>query len=296
MKILLFGKNGQVGWELQRSLAPLGQVVALDRRDRGGDLSVEGMTAERIRYERPDVVVNAAAYTAVDRAETEIDLCRRVNATAVSEVARTCADLDALFVHYSTDYVFNGEGDQPWSEDDATGPINVYGKTKLEGEEYIKASGCKFLNFRTSWVYDVRGNNFAKTMLRLAQEREELSVISDQFGAPTAADLIADVTAHAIRAARQDDRKTGIYHVVPAGTTTWFDYAAFCINLARAAGVDIKTAPNKITPIQSAEYVAAANRPLNSRMSISKLENTFGMRMPDWKLGIKRLINNILEQ
>jgi dTDP-4-dehydrorhamnose reductase len=296
MKILLLGKNGQVGWELQRSLAPLGAVVALDRSDRGGDLSLEKVTADRIRAERPDVVVNAAAYTAVDRAETEIELCRRVNASAVLEVASACADTGALFVHYSTDYVFNGEGDQPWSEDDATGPLNVYGKTKLEGEEYIKTSGCTFLNFRTSWVYGVRGNNFAKTMLRLAQEREELSVISDQFGAPTSAELIADVTAHAIKAARQNDQQTGTYHLVPTGSTTWFDYAAFCINLARSQGADIKTAPNKITPILTSEYDTAANRPLNSRLSNSKIESAFGLRMPDWQTGITRLMNSILEK
>lgn len=296
MKILLLGKNGQVGWELQRSLAPLGRVVALDRRDQGGDLSLEKATADRIRAERPDVVVNAAAYTAVDRAETEIELCRRVNASAVSEVASACADTGALFVHYSTDYVFNGEGDQPWSEDDVTGPLNVYGKTKLEGEEYIKASGCKFLNFRTSWVYGVRGNNFAKTMLRLAQEREELSVISDQFGAPTGAELIADVTAHAIKAARLDDQKTGTYHLVPTGTTTWYDYAIFCINLVRSEGADIKITPNKIYSILSSEYDTAATRPNNSRLSNNKIENAFGLRMPDWQSGITRLINSILKK
>lgn len=296
MKILLLGKNGQVGWELQRSLAPLGKVVALDRRDPGGDLALEGVTADRIRSERPDVVVNAAAYTAVDRAETEIELCRRVNATAVSETARTCADIGALLVHYSTDYVFNGGGNQPWSEGDATGPLNLYGKTKLEGEEYIKASSCKYLNFRTSWVYGARGNNFAKTMLKLAQEREELSIISDQFGAPTGADLIADVTAHAIKAANIDDGRLGTYHLVSSGTTSWLEYATFCIELARSQGADIKIASNKISSILSCEYETDATRPYNSRLSNSKIEAAYDLRMPDWQWGITRLVNAILEK
>ena len=205
MKILLFGRNGQVGWELQRSLAPLGELVALGRSDEGsphcGRLDDTASLAASVRQVRPDVIVNAAAYTAVDRAENEPDLARAVNATGPGVLADESAALGALLVHYSTDYVFDGSGADPWTEGDRTGPLNVYGRTKLEGEELIRASGCRHLIFRTSWVYASRGNNFARTMLRLAGERDVLNVVDDQFGAPTAADLLADVTAHAIRTA-----------------------------------------------------------------------------------------------
>ena len=200
-KILLLGKGGQVGWELQRSLSVLGQVTALDfdSTEHCGDFSNPGGVAATVRALAPDVIVNAAAHTAVDKAESEPDFARKLNATTPGLIAQEAAKLNALLVHYSTDYVFDGAGDKPWAETDATGPLSVYGSTKLEGEDLIRASGAKHIILRTSWVYAARGGNFAKTMLRLAQERDRLTVIDDQFGAPTGADLLADVTAHAIR-------------------------------------------------------------------------------------------------
>lgn len=294
MRIILLGKNGQVGWELQRSLSVIGEVIALDRSQTGGDLSEPFACSNLIRIEKPDVVVNAAAYTAVDRAESETELCRRINATAVGEVAKACAETGALLVHYSTDYVFPGSGAQPWGEGDATGPLNVYGQTKLEGEVAIRNSRCRHLIFRTSWVYGARGNNFAKTMLRLAQQRETLSVISDQFGVPTGADLIADVTAHAIRSCRLNDDLCGVYHLAPEGETTWFDYARYCVETARAAGLAIRVKPDAVLPIASAEYNTAALRPLNSRLNVRKIQHSFGIVMPDWRCGVDRLLVHLL--
>ena len=220
MRILLLGRNGQVGWELQRSLAPLGELLALDRHSQPacGDLSQPDALVQTVLNFQPQVIVNAAAHTAVDKAESEPELARLLNATAPGALAQAAKAVGAWLVHYSTDYVFNGQGQTPWQEDDATAPLSVYGQSKREGEELIAASGCKHLIFRTSWVYASRGGNFAKTMLRLAGERERLTVIDDQFGAPTGADLIADVTAHAIRQvtsaanSHQDAALSGIYH------------------------------------------------------------------------------------
>ena len=293
MKILLLGKNGQVGWELQRSLSVIGKVIALDRSQTGGDLSEPMACSKFIRLEKPDIVVNAAAYTAVDRAESETELCRRINATAVDEISAACFETGALLVHYSTDYVFNGSGSRPWSEDDATGPLNMYGQTKLEGELAIRNSGCRHLIFRTSWVCGTRGNNFVKTMLRLAHQRETLSVISDQCGVPTGADLIADVTAHAIRSCYLTDDLYGVYHLAPEGETNWYDYAKFCIETARTAGLAIHIRPEGILPIASAEYKTAALRPLNSRLNVRKIQNGFGLVMPDWQCGADRLLRTL---
>jgi len=224
MRILLLGKNGQVGWELQRALAPLGEVRALDRSN-GGDLTdLAGIQQQILEY-CPTVVVNAAAYTAVDQAESDKDTADLVNHKAVEVIAETCRSIDALFVHYSTDYVFSGEGDQPWAETDRVQPVNEYGRSKLKGEQVITVSGCRYLIFRTSWVYAAKGNNFAKTMLKLAASREELNIIHDQFGAPTGAELIADVTAQAIPSTLSDSSKSGVYHLVARGETTWCDYA-----------------------------------------------------------------------
>lgn len=294
MKILLLGKNGQVGWELQRSLSVIGEVIALDRSQRGGDLSKPMACSEIVRLEQPDVVVIAAAYTAVDRAESETELCRRINATAVGEIATACSYIGALLVHYSTDYVFDGSGTQSRSEGDVTGPLNTYGKTKLEGEVAIRNSGCRHLIFRTSWVYGARGNNFAKTILRLAQQRETLSVISDQFGVPTGADLIADVTAHSIKCCRFNDDLYGVYHLAPEGETTWFDYAKYCIENARTAGLAIRIQSDAVLPIASAEYKTVASRPTNSRLNVQKLQDSFGLVMPDWRNGIDRLLGHLL--
>lgn len=294
MKILLLGKNGQVGWELQRSLQPLGTVIALDRKGEGGlvgDLSdLAGL--RRTLYDlRPDVVVNAAAYTAVDKAESEAPLARRINAEAPQVLAECMKKNGGWLVHYSTDYVFDGSGNLPWTEDDPTGPLNVYGQTKLEGEQAIQVSGCKHLIFRTSWVYAARGGNFAKTMLRLAAEREMLNVIDDQVGAPTGAELIADTTAHCLRIARNKPEVSGLYHLTADGDISWHGYASFVIELARQAGQQL--AVHTIGAISSADYPTPAQRPLNSRLSSKKLCNTFDLYVPHWKNGVQRLLSEI---
>jgi dTDP-4-dehydrorhamnose reductase len=296
MKILLLGKNGQVGWELQRSLAPLGQVLALDRHSTEfcGDLSQPERLAKTVRDWRPDVIVNAAAHTAVDKAESEPELVRCLNATAPAALAQAAADIGAWLVHYSTDYVFNGHGDQSWQESDATGPLSVYGQTKLEGEQAIVASGCKHLIFRTSWVYAARGGNFAKTMLRLAAERERLTVINDQHGAPTGADLIADVTAHAIRSARQKPGLGGIYHLVAAGETTWHGYASHVIAQARHIQPEQVLKVSEIAPVPTTAFPTPAQRPLNSRLDARKLQEAFGLVLPPWQLGVDRMLSEIL--
>ncbi len=296
MKILLLGKNGQVGWELQRSLAPLGEVLALDRHstDFCGDLSQPERLAQTVRDWRPNVIVNAAAHTAVDKAESEPDLARCLNATAPAALAQAAADIGAWLVHYSTDYVFNGQGEQAWQEGDATGPLSVYGQTKLEGEQHIAASGCQHLIFRTSWVYAARGGNFAKTMLRLAAERERLTVIDDQHGAPTGADLIADVTAHAIRQALQQAALSGVYHLVASGETSWHGYASHAIAQARILRPELALKVSEIAPVPTASFPTPAQRPLNSRLHTGKLQQAFGLVLPPWQAGVNRLLTEIL--
>jgi len=296
MKILLLGKNGQVGWELQRSLAPLGEVLALDRRsaDFCGDLSQPERLAQTVRDWRPDVVVNAAAHTAVDKAESEPELARCLNAAAPAALAQAAAEVGAWLVHYSTDYVFNGQGEQPWQEGDATGPLSVYGQTKLEGEQHIAASGCKHLIFRTSWVYAARGGNFAKTMLRLAGERERLTVIDDQYGAPTGADLIADVTAHAVRSVLQKPELGGVYHLVADGETTWHGYASHVIAQARQIKPALDLKVTDIAPVPTAAFPTPAQRPLNSRLSTHQLQQAFGLVLPPWQQGVNRMLAEIL--
>jgi dTDP-4-dehydrorhamnose reductase len=296
MKILLLGKNGQVGWELQRSLAPVGELLALDRHstDFCGDLSQPERLAQTVRDWRPDVIVNAAAHTAVDKAESEPDLALCLNATAPAALAQAAADIGAWLVHYSTDYVFNGQGEQAWQEGDATGPLSVYGQTKLQGEQRITASGCKHLIFRTSWVYAARGGNFAKTMLRLAAERERLTVIDDQHGAPTGADLIADVTAHAIRQALQQPALSGIYHLVASGETSWHGYASHVITQARSVRPDLALLVNEIAPVPTASFPTPAQRPHNSRLHTGKLQQAFGLVLPPWQAGVNRLLTEIL--
>lgn len=295
MNILLLGKNGQVGWELQRSLSVLGEVVALDRHSTPcGDLSQPERLAQTVRELHPDVIVNAAAHTAVDKAESEAELARTLNATAPAALAQAAAETGAWLVHYSTDYVFNGSGNTPWQEGDATGPLGVYGQTKLEGEQAIAASGCKHLIFRTSWVYAARGGNFAKTMLRLAQERERLTVINDQHGAPTGADLIADVTAHAIRSAQHKPELAGLYHLVAGGETTWHGYASHAIAHARELRPDLGWKVNDIAPVETSAFPTPAKRPQNSRLNTLKLQQAFGLNMPHWQLGVDRLLAEIL--
>jgi dTDP-4-dehydrorhamnose reductase len=297
MKILLLGKNGQVGWELQRSLSPLGELVALDFDSAGpwrADFSQPESLAPTIRAIRPDVIVNAAAHTAVDKAESEPELARALNATAPGVVAREAAALGAWLVHYSTDYVFDGAGHLPRSEDAATGPLGVYGRTKLEGEQLIAASGCQHLILRTSWVYAARGGNFAKTMLKLAGERDALKVIDDQIGAPTGADLLADVSVLALRRAMQQPALAGLYHCAAAGETSWFGYARFVIEWARAAGHPIKVPADAIQPIPTSAYPTPARRPLNSRLSTSKLQQAFDLQLPPWQIGVERMLTEIL--
>jgi dTDP-4-dehydrorhamnose reductase len=297
MKILLLGKNGQVGWELQRSLAPLGELISLDRRSVNGlcgDLSNLDGLRSTIRQVKPDVIVNAAAYTAVDKAESEIELAERVNAQASGILAEEAAALGAWLVHYSTDYVFSGQGVAPWQETDSVAPVNKYGASKLAGEQLITASGCKHLIFRTSWVYSARGNNFAKTMLRLATDRESLNVIADQIGAPTGADLIADVTALAMRQAFQFPELSGLYHLAARGEVSWHGYASHVIAFAKANGEQL--AVKAVNPIDTSAYPTPARRPLNSRLNTQKLRDNFSLHLPDWQSGVTRMLREVLNK
>ena len=292
MRILLFGKDGQLGWELQRSLAPLGALHALGRD--AADFAAPESLAAPLRALRPDVIVNAAAYTAVDKAESEPDLARRVNAEAPAVLAREAAALGAWLVHYSTDYVFDGSGSAPRDEDAPTGPRNVYGRTKLDAEDAIRASGARHLVLRTSWVYGRRGGNFARTMLRLAAERDRLAVIDDQIGAPTGAELIADVTAHAIRAVVAGTAPGGTYHLVASGETSWHGYACRVIEAARAAGKPVKVAREAIAAVPSSAFPTPAERPKNSRLDPRRLERAFDLALPPWQAGVDRLLADIL--
>jgi dTDP-4-dehydrorhamnose reductase len=297
MKILLLGKNGQVGWELQRALAPLGEVIALDFDSPGplkADFSNPESLAATVRAVAPNLIVNAAAHTAVDKAESEPDFARALNASSPAVLAREAARLGAWLMHYSTDYVFDGSGETPWSEDSATGPLSVYGSTKLEGEHAIRASGCKHLIFRTSWVYAARGGNFAKTMLKLAKDRDKLTVIDDQIGSPTGADLLADITAHALRMAMLQPELAGTYHAVAQGETSWHGYAQHVIEFARAAGQPIRVAADAVLAVPTSAFPTPARRPGNSRMNTQKLRDTFGLTLPAWQSGVERMLTEVL--
>jgi dTDP-4-dehydrorhamnose reductase len=297
MRILLFGCNGQVGWELQRSLAPLGEVVALGSSGDGtlhGDFEDPEAVARTVRAVRPQAIVNAAAYTAVDKAEGEPERAQRVNALAPGAIAAAAADIGACMVHYSTDYVFDGSGTRPWHEHDTTGPLGVYGRSKLEGERCIAAALPRHLILRTSWVYAARGGNFAKTMLRLARERNQLNVVDDQVGAPTGADLLADVTAHALRALLADAGKAGTYHVAAAGETSWYGYARFVLALAQQLGEALKAGPEQVLAVPSSAFPSAARRPHNSRLSTARLTEAFHLRMPPWEQGVARMLQENL--
>jgi len=297
MRILLLGKNGQLGWELQRSLAPLGELIALDSRstDYCGDLANLSGLSETVDRLRPDVIVNAAAYTAVDKAESELELARMVNALAPGVLAEAAQRCGALLVHYSTDYVFDGSGDTPWCETDTVAPLSVYGQSKLDGERLIAEHCANHLIFRTSWVYAARGNNFAKTMLRLAKERDKLTVINDQFGAPTGAELLADVTAHAIRQTVTKPELAGLYHLVASGVTTWHEYARFVISQAMHIDIPIKVKLNDIAPVPTTEFPTPAKRPHNSRLNTSKLQTAFNLVLPAWEQGVARMLNETLQ-
>ena len=291
MTILLFGGSGQVGWELQRALAPLGPVIAPRRAD--CDLADADAIRRCIDTVAPRVVVNAAAYTAVDRAEQEPDAARRINTAAPEVMAAACAHRGALLVHYSTDYVYDGSGERPWREGDRPAPLNVYGETKLAGDAAIQRSGCAHLILRTSWVYSARGKNFPRTILDLASRRQTLDVVADQLGSPTGAELIADVTAHAVRAVLNAPYLGGLYHLAAGGYADWRTVACHVLTLARQRGLPLQADAGAVRAIASSDYKTAARRPLNSRLDTTRLQNTFGIHLPPWQQGIARFIETL---
>jgi len=307
MKILLLGKDGQLGRELQRSLAPLGEVIAWGRAE--CDLSQTRLLYAKVMTAKPDVIVNAAAYTAVDKAESEPELAHAINATAPALLAQATLDMGCKLIHYSTDYVFDGSGSAPWTENSPAAPLNVYGKTKLAGEQVIQTSGCQYFIFRTSWVYAAGGDNFAKTILRLACERDVLSVIDDQIGAPTDAVWLADVTAEVIVAnnwgltlitetSEAQDRRLGsdpnyLFHATSSGEVSWHGYASYLIARARELGFPIKVKPEAISAVASEAFPTAAKRPRNSQLDCSKLTTTFGITPPPWQRGIDQLLEHL---
>lgn len=297
MKILLFGQSGQISWELQRSLAPLGELIVLgsNSAEMCGNFTNLAGIVESIQKIRPDVIINAAAHTAVDQIEKETDLAYQINTYAPEVLALEAKRIGAWLVHYSTDYVFDGSGNQAWLETDKTNPLSTYAKTKLAAEELIVASGCRYLIFRTSWVYAARGKNFAKTMLQLATERDSLSVIDDQIGAPTGAELVADVTAHTLRTAMQKN-VTGIYHLTASGEVSWCDYARFVLDYAQQKGIPLKLAPSDIKAVSSSEYPTPAQRPLNSRLNTTKLQQTFNIYLPPWQNGVTHMLDEYFER
>ena len=283
MKLLVTGANGQVGCELRQSLAPLGEVIALDRA--ACDLARPAEVARILRAATPDIIVNAAAYTAVDRAEQEEELATLINGTAVGEIAQAARQLGALLIHYSTDYVFDGRKDAPYAEDDVPSPISAYGRSKLAGERAIAQCGGRYLIVRTSWIYAARGHNFLKTVLRLARERDELRIVDDQIGAPTWARDLAAATAVMTRQARQeiarDDFESGLFHVTGSGATSWFVFAQAVVKQAEQYGLLARK--SKIVPIASSEYPVAATRPKNSRLSGARARHRFQIALPEWE-------------
>lgn len=294
MKILLIGKNGQLGWELQRSLATLGEVVAVDFFDSElcGDLTDFAGISKTIQTIKPDVIVNAAAHTAVDKAESERELAELLNSKSVAILAQESAKLGSLLVHYSTDYIFDGHGSHYHAETEDAYPLNVYGETKLAGEKAVTEFNPRHLILRTSWVYATRGNNFIKTMLRIAREKEDVSVINDQYGAPTGADFLADCTAVAIRAEVHNRALAGTYHLVASGETSWYEYARFVFDIAKKHGEIL--AVIRVNGIPTTAYPTPAKRPLNSRLSNKKFRDAFDVVLPDWKKGVERTIVEIL--
>jgi len=296
MKILLTGKNGQVGFELQRALAPLGEVCAVDQPD--CDMA-DGQAIRRlVRSIQPDIIINPAAYTAVDKAEAEPELAHAVNVVAPGVFGEEAAKLGAWVVHYSTDYVFDGMKAGAYIEDDAANPQSVYGRTKRDGEIALQQSGARSLIFRTSWVVGAHGNNFAKTILRLAGERDHLTVVADQYGAPTSAALLADVTAQVVRQKQREGEAGfpfGMYHLVAGGETNWCDYARFIVSKALAAGMSLKLLPEAIQPIPTSDYPTPAKRPANSRLDTGKFRRTFDLELPHWQIGVGHILQQILD-
>ncbi len=295
MKILLTGKNGQLGFELQRALAPLGDVVAVGTQD--CNLADADALRELVRRVAPDVIVNPAAYTAVDKAESDEATARAVNAVAPAILGEEGATLGALVLHFSTDYVFDGTKQGAYTEHDVPAPQSVYGRTKLEGEQGLAAANPRHLILRTSWVVGAHGGNFAKTMLRLAGERDRLTVVADQFGAPTPAALLADLSAHLVREharARGTGFPYGTYHVAAGGETSWHGYAQFVIGEALAAGKELKASVDAVAPLATEQYPTPARRPLNSRLDTTRFRTTFDLRLPPWQEGVRHVLRQIL--
>ena len=294
MRVLLFGKNGQVGWELDRSLQPLGEIISLDRED--ADFSNPDHLRNVVRKSNPDVIVNAVAYTAVDKAEADVGVATSINSLAPGVLAEEAMAIDALLIHYSTDYVFDGEKYEPYTEEDIPNPINVYGRTKLAGERAIQSSGCKYLIFRTSWVYASRGHNFLLTILKLAEEREDLSIVADQTGSPTSARLIADTTVLCVQQAVKEKLvgvfSSGIYHMTASGHTSWHGFTEVIVDLARK-DLSLHMKIKDLKAISTSDYPAPAARPMNSQLSLTKLESVFTVKMPDWKMALARCISEI---
>ena len=299
MKLLILGADGQVGWELRRALLPLGAVTACARKE--VDLSDLAGLSKAVRHHGPDIIVNAAAYTAVDKAESEPDLANRVNGEAVAVLADEAFRLKGWLVHYSTDYVFDGKKPSPYVESDAPNPISAYGRSKLQGEVAVRAAGCRHLILRTSWVYGVRGHNFPKTMIRLAQSRDELRVVDDQVGAPTSAELIADVTAQvlaqAIRApVGAPAGEGGTFHLTAAGHVSWHGFARHVLSLAVREGIKLKATLERVAAITTADYPTPAKRIANSRLATDKLRSTYGLVMPSWESQVERFMAELSQE
>jgi dTDP-4-dehydrorhamnose reductase len=294
MKILILGANGQAGRELARVLASVGTVAAWDRAS--ADLEDLPGLAGKVRAAAADVIVNAAAYTAVDRAESEPDRAFRVNAEAVGILAGCARESGAWLVHYSTDYVFDGTSDRPYAETDAAHPLNVYGRSKLAGEESVRASGCRHLIFRTSWVFAPRGQNFVSTILRLAADKELLRIVRDQIGAPTSARLIGEVTRRALESIDQTPCPEGTYHVAARGEASWHEYACFIVEEARRLGYKMRVGPDRIMPVPTSDYPQPAARPANSRLNTGKLESWLGIALPAWQTEVARAIGEIVSE
>ncbi|RTZ43160.1 dTDP-4-dehydrorhamnose reductase [Candidimonas sp. SYP-B2681] len=291
MKILLLGKNGQVGHELQRTLLPLGQLIALDRNE--GNLEDDKALQLALHTHGPDVIVNAAAYTAVDKAESDEATAAQVNTKAVKLMAEYAKKTNALLVHYSTDYVYDGEKQGPYVESDSTCPQSAYGRTKCAGETAIIDSGCQALVFRTSWVFSAHGGNFIKTILRLAKERDNLGIVADQIGAPTSAELISDVTALAIAAYKRSAIPPGVYHLTAAGDTSWHGLATHVVAKLHAKGVPLKISADQIRAIATEDYPLPAKRPKNSRLDTGKLSEALGLQIPHWSIYVDRTIEQL---
>jgi dTDP-4-dehydrorhamnose reductase len=301
MKILLFGHKGQIGWELRRSLCLLGNVIVIgnnaEENPEGlcGDFRDSEGVAATVRAVRPDIIINAAGYTDVESAEVERDLAFQINAITPEILAKESNKFGAWMVHYSSDYVFNGHGHRPWRESDMLDPVNVYGRSKAEGDCLIRLANSRHVIIRTSWIHSARRKNFIKTILGLASQNQTLSIINDQWGAPTGADLLADVTAFIIPQILDDGGKAGVYHCAAAGATTWHEYAQFILATGVGFGKSFQTAENRILPISTLEFKTKVARPLNSRLDCKKIEDSFGFKLPKWQVGVTRSIATITQ-